>query len=254
MWLFGLAFLLFGRGGQKARFLGIGCLLYLAALALSHGKPYYAAPLLPLLFGAGGAALCLVLRGKARRLSCGALLAASGLALSPLALPLLTEETFLSYEKVLGMRPAPLEMRELGPLPQLFADQHGWHELVLGVARVYASLPKEEQDRALVYGRNYGVASAVEVLGPALGLPRGIAVSGHNQFWFWGLKEGRGDPFIMVSGEGENCGGAYREVVLAERLPGSPYAMPYENGHWLWICRGALARSPSWPGPARHFD
>jgi hypothetical protein len=254
LWLFGLAFLLFGRGGRKARFLGIACLLYLAAVVSGHGKPYYAAPILPLLFGAGGAAVCLVVGSRPRRLSYGALLAASGLALSPLALPLLTEETFLSYERVLGMRPAPMEQRELGPLPQLFADQHGWHELVLGVARVYASLPKEEQDRALVYGLNYGVASAVEVLGPALGLPKGIAVSGHNQFWFWGLPEGRGDPFIMVSGESENCGGAYREVVLAERLPRTPYAMPYENGHWLWICRGALARSPWWPGPARHFQ
>jgi hypothetical protein len=94
-----------------------------------------------------------------------------------------------------------------------------------------------------------------KILGPEYGLPRGIAVSGHNQFWFWGIPAGRGDPSIVVSDPGENCGGGhYRQQVLAEQLPKVPYARPMDNGHTIWICRGASAPLRTlWPS-VRHFD
>jgi len=57
-----------------------------------------------------------------------------------------------------------------------------------------------------------------KILGPEYGLPRGIAVSGHNQFWFWGIPAGRGDPSIVVSDPGENCGGGHCSAQTG-RLP-----------------------------------
>ena len=79
-------------------------------------------------------------------------------------------------------------------LPQSHADQFGWREITAGVARVYHSLPAEEQAHAAVFSTHYGVPSALEILGPEYGLPRGIAISGHNQFWFWGSRRDSGLP------------------------------------------------------------
>jgi hypothetical protein len=42
----------------------------------------------------------------------------------------------------------------------------------------------------------------------------------------------------VVSDADEDCGGAFRERVLAARLPSSPWVMPYEDARWIWICRG----------------
>jgi len=254
-WLGGLGWLLFARRARAARFAGVGGLLYLLALAFGHGKPYYAAPLLPVLLGAGGAALSPVLVSRMAQRGYAAGLVASALLFCPLALPILPLRAFLAYERALPLRTAPLERHALGVLPQVFADQFGWHELAAAVARVYHSLPEGEREHALVFAHNYGVASAVEILGPEFGLPRGLAVSGHNQFWFWGVPAGRGDPVIVVSGPDENCGsGLFRERQLGEKLPPNPFVMPYENAHVIWICRGARQPPTALPPLVRHFD
>ena len=73
-------------------------------------------------------------------------------------------------------------------------------------------------------------------------MPRGLAVSGHNRLWVWGVPPGLGNPLLVVSYDREDCGGLFRERVLGERLPPTPYAMPYENGHAIWICRGCGRR------------
>jgi hypothetical protein len=255
LWLGGLLWLVLARGAGPARFLGVGGLLQLFLITLGHGKPYYAAPLLPLLLAGGGAAFTALFRAPAAALAYTAVLAASGLALAPMAVPILPEPALVAFQAVLGVRPTPMERLEQPVLPQVFADQHGWPELAAGVARVYRALPPEEQGRAAVYGANYGVASALEILGPAVGLPRGLAFSGHNSFWFWGLPHGRGDPLLLVGGPEEPpCRRWYREVALAAQLPRTPWVMPYEDAHAVWICRGARQPLTGIPPTARHFE
>jgi hypothetical protein len=255
IWLGGLLWLLLSRGARPARFAGVGGLLFLLLLTFGHAKPYYASPLLPIFLAAGGAAFAALVRSRAtRQVYCGAL-ALSALAFAPMAVPILPVEAFVAYQAALGLRTAPSERLAESVLPQIFADQFGWRELVAGIARAYRSLPPEQQRHAVVFGRNYGVAAAVDVLGPELGLPRGIAASGHNQYWLWGLPAGRGDPAIVVSDPDETClHGLFREQVEAERLAASPYAMPYESGHVLWICRGLERPATRMPDALRHFE
>jgi hypothetical protein len=131
---------------------------------------------------------------------------------------------------------------------------HGWRALAAAVARVYAKLPPEEQDTALVYGRNYGLAATVDVLGPELGLPPGLGVSGHNNYWIWGVPPGRGDPLIVIGNPTEDCGGLYQEVTLGEQLPHDPLVMPYEDAHAITICRGLRQPMPQLPERLRHFE
>src|SRR5439155_25004334 len=84
-----------------------------------------------------------------------ALLAVGGVITAPLALPLLPVETYIHYAAAIGIKPPRIETHELGKLPQMFADQHGWEEMAATVARVYQSLPPDERGRTAIFGSNY---------------------------------------------------------------------------------------------------
>jgi len=252
VWVAGLAWALSRAAGQ-ARFLGAGALLYLALLLATKGKPYYAAPVLPILFAAGGAAWERV-RARAVRVAVPSALVATGLALAPLGLPVLPEERFAGYQAAIRLAPAPLERHLPGPLPQILADQHGFEEMAAAAAAAFRALPPDEQRTAAIYAGNYGRAAAIDVLAAGAGLPP--AVSGHNSYFLWGAPPpGRGDPLLVLGDEGEDCGrGAWRTRTRAVRVAESPWAMPYERGLSVWICRG-LDRplAALWP-LVRHFE
>jgi hypothetical protein len=88
----------------------------------------------------------------------------------------------------------------------------------------------------VVFAQNYGEAAAIALHGRGLGVPP--VVSGHNQYFLWGVPEGRGDVVLVVSDDDEDCaGGAFRRRDLARRVPPSPWVMPYEDARRIWICR-----------------
>jgi hypothetical protein len=58
-------------------------------------------------------------------------------ALAPTMVPLLPVKTYIRYSAATHLAPPRIETHRLGPLPQLFADQFGWDEMVATVARVY---------------------------------------------------------------------------------------------------------------------
>lgn len=253
VWLAGLAWLLAARPARPFRFLGLGAAGLLVFLIASRGKPYYAAPALPMLFAAGGAAWEALLRPRWSRLAAPALVAAGGLSLAPMLVPLLPAQAFVRWQAAVGFRPKPLERQAQGVLPQIFADQFGWPELARAVAEVFAGLPPAERERAAVFAQNYGQAAALDLYGRPLGLPP--AASGHNQYFLWGPPPGRGEVVIVVGDQGEDCGrGAFRERELAARLPESPWVMPYESGRWIWICRQpTLPVEALWPR-LKHYE
>ena len=251
VWLAGLAWLLGARAARPFRFLGLGAALLLAFLVASRGKPYYAAPALPVLFAAGGVAWEGLLRPRWARLAAPALVAAVGLFLAPMLVPLLPVETFVRWQAAVGLRTQPLERAPLGVLPQIFADQFGWPELARGVAEVFSRLPAAERERAAVYAPNYGEAAALDLFGRPLGLP--AAASGHNQYFLWGPPPGRGEVVVAIGDRDEDCK-PYRRRELGAHLPESPWVMPYESGRWIWICREpAMPLSELWPR-LRHYE
>lgn len=253
LWTGGLGWLLVSRSGRRFRFLGVGAALYLALLLATRGKAYYFAPAIPVLVAAGAVSLEAVLRPRpavTRVAVAGAV--ALQLAFIPLAVPLLPESAVARYLGALGLTPPPLERDPQGPLPQVFADMHGWEALADEVARVAGSLPEAERRTAIVFGQNYGQAAAVDVLGAGRELPP--AVSGHNHYWIWGVPDGRGDPAIVIGDGDEDCGGFYRELVRVSRLPPDPWIRPAEDERTIWICRGATRPiAEVWPALRRYL-
>ena len=96
---------------------------------------------------------------------------------------------------------------ELGPLPQLFADQFGWEEMAATVARAFHALPPEVQAKTAIFGQNYGQAGAIDLFGPKYGLPK--AISGHQNYFLWGPRGYTGESMIVMGD---------RQERLAERV------------------------------------
>jgi hypothetical protein len=249
LWIAGLAWLLFSRRGRPYRALGIVWVVAFAVMAVQHSKPYYLGPAYPPLLAAGAIVLERA-RWRWARPAVAAVLLATGAALAPLAIPVLPVESFLAYQKALGVAPSPSEKNALGPLPQFFADRFGWAEMTAAVASVYEALPPEEKSRAVIVTSNYGEAGALRYYGRAYGLPP--AVSQHNSFWFWGPGRADVDVAIVVGVNPDSLRDAWTSVEETARVV-SPYAMPYEQRWPVLVCRGLkLPVEEAWR-KGRHF-
>lgn len=235
LWVGGLVWLLIDREGRRWRALGIAWLAVIAEMLLFDGRIYYPAPAYPMLFAAGGVAIEKWI-GSRRfvKPAYASVLAVSGAVLAPLFVPLLPPETLIRYQKAIGMSQPRIENHRLGPLPQLMADRFGWPEMAQVVARIYHSLPPEDQKRAAIFGQNYGQAGAIDHFGPALGLPK--AISGHVSYFLWGPRGYTGDVMIVMDDNRETLEKLFRSVEYGGRVQ-HPYSMPYQQFD-VWICRG----------------
>ncbi len=248
VWISGLAFLLGLRRARPWRALGWAYVAILVVMTFSHAKPYYLGPAYTLLFAAGGVALEGWTAGaRVRRLrpALVGVLLAGGALIAPLAKPLLSEDRLVRYSRALGIQPGTDERHEIGRLDQFFADMHGWPELAQAVARVYARLPEADRSRACVFGRNYGEAGAVDLFGPALGVPG--AISSHNSYFLWGPGGCTGEVLVVIGGGRESLEEKFASVEDAGTFT-CVDCMPYENHQTLWVARGLKQPlAQAWP-------
>jgi hypothetical protein len=251
LWLGGLTWLLAGRssqpGGAAGRVLGIIYLAVIAEMLLLDGRPYYPAPAYPMLLAAGGVALerWIAARGwRGAKTAYAAALALSGAVLAPLFVPLVPPETLIRYSRAIGLTQPRIENHRLGPLPQLMADRFGWQEMAEEVARVYRSLPPADRARVAIFGQNYGQAGAIDLFGPALGLPP--AISGHLSYFLWGPRGYTGEVMIVLDDRRETLERLFRSVELAGHVF-HPYSMPYQHFD-VFVCRGPRqSMAALWP-------
>ncbi len=237
LWLGGLAWLLASRAGSRYRFLGIAYLVTLAEFILLHGKHYYLAPIYPMLFAAGGVAierLCAVRYQWARPVLLAAIIGLAAL-LAPTILPLLPPEKLLAYMRAIRFEPPRTETSHTAALPQLFADQFGWEEMVRSVARAYGALSPEDQRRAGIFCQNYGQAGAIDFFGSKYGLPP--AVSGHQNYHLWGPREFSGELLLVIDWPGGDEPEQFRTVEDLGPVDSSPWAMPFEQRAHIYLCR-----------------
>lgn len=234
LWVGGLVWFLIDKEGRRWRALGIAWLAVMAQMFLFDGRIYYPAPAYPMLFAAGGVAIERWIKGRFVKPVYASVLALSGAVIAPVFVPMLPPEILIRYQKAIGMSQPRIETHKMGPLPQLMADRFGWPEMAQVVARIYHSLPPEDQKRAAIFGQNYGQAGAIDHFGPALGLPK--AISGHVSYFLWGPRGYTGDVMIVMDDDRETLQKLFRSVEYGGRVE-HPYSMPYEHFD-VWVCRG----------------
>src|SRR6202167_1627838 len=173
---------------RRWRVLGLTFVVFFVLMELAHAKNYYVFPIYPMLF-AGGAVVIeswLANRAAWTRVGAVAIMIIASLPLIPLVTWMLPPERLLAYQTAIGFKPARAEVHHESLLPQPIADQFGWPEMVSEVAAVYNSMPPDERAQTGIWAGNYGEAGAVNLFGPAYGLPR--AYSRHQNHWYWGPR------------------------------------------------------------------
>jgi hypothetical protein len=221
LWLAGL-WALFRE--PRHRVLGWTYVIVLIVMIRLEAKNYYVAPIYPMLFAAG--AVWFASKRRFVYATVGALALIGGLISLPLALPLTSPERYLAYQRALGEKPKPTEVSHNSEMPQRLADQFGWEEMVVKVARYYNSLPPEERKRTAIFAGNYGEAGAIDFYGPKYGLPP--AISGHQNYYLWGPRDTDGSSIIVI-GDDEPNPEMWESIIEFDRT-NHPYAMPAENG------------------------
>src|SRR5260370_35833078 len=96
-------------------------------------------------------------------------------------------QQFISYMEKLPFKVPRSEhshMRAI--LPQHFADQFGWEEMVATVNQAYGRLSPEERPGCGIFAQDYGQAAAIRFFGRSYGLPP--ARKCPQAFFLWGPR------------------------------------------------------------------
>jgi hypothetical protein len=117
---------------------------------------------------------------------------ARGLNWAGLAVALIAGIAFLLPVAPIGSRWFNVEMRANGDL----REEIGWPELVDRIAQIRDSLPAPEHASAGILTGNYGEAGAVDLYGPARGLPQALSIV--NSFWLRGYGDHPPQTLIVV--------------------------------------------------------
>src|SRR5215470_2155317 len=237
LWLAGLCWLFGSRDGRRYRVIGIIYQATLTEFIILHGKSYYLAPAYPMLFAAGGVATERIFAARLKWIKpvfIGVIIAMGALC-APLMLPILPPDMLVAYMRAIHMEPPRTETSDTGTLPQIFADQFGWEQMVGAVADAYRHLSPEDKKRAAIFCQNYGEAGAIDFFGPKLGLPP--AISGHQNYFFWGPRDWTGEVILVLDTDDDDDRKLFGSVEDLGQVASSPWAMPYERRRHIYLCR-----------------
>jgi hypothetical protein len=246
IFVIGLYFYLRSNDGNQLRALGLSYILLYVFMTVFDMKPYYLAPVYPMLY-AGGAVLVdrssILRKGKFRwfgsrpYLACLIIVA---MLLAPIAMPILSPPTLISNYGASDY--------QISPLP----DRYGWRGMVSNLSKAYDSLPASVKSQACIFTSNYGEASAVNFFGSSLGLPK--AISGHNNYYIWGPDSCTGQVLITIGIPLSTIQQAYKNVTTLTTNECS-YCISYEQVLPIYLCTNPNFTSLAtlWPA-VRHYD
>jgi len=249
IWITGVIALLFSPRFKAYRFLGWAYVVGFAVFVMLHGKNYYLAPIYPVLLAAGAVVIDDAIdriRQPWLKPAMAVILLLGGAVFAPLAMPLLPIDPFIAYMNRLPIKPPRSEYHHArAVLPQHYADQFGWNEIVSEVAVAWNRIPPEERKDCGIFAQNYGQAGAIDFLGPKYGLPQSL--SGHQTWWLWGPRGYTGNCMVVLDDTRESLETHFEHVEYVGRTPDNPYAL--EKDLTVFICRqpkfGTLAAI--WP-------
>ena len=213
-----------------------------------HGKNYYLAPIYPMLLAAGAVTIESAIERSGRAWWKPAILVpllASGAWLAPIVVPVLPVDRTLAYLNALPFEvPRTEKSHAAAALPQHYADQFGWVDMVAVAGQAWNRIPAAERPGCGVFAQNYGQAGAIDFFGRRYGLPP--ALSGHQTYYLWGPRGYSGNCLIVVDDRREKLDQLFERVEYVG-TSNNPYAL---EGHIpVFLCRGTKFGSLAeiWP-------
>jgi MFS family permease len=244
LWMGGLAWLALGRSTRAWRFVAFTYLVFLAMMTTMHAKDYYVAPIYPVLFAAGAAGLRRITRTAWPTGIYAVVLALTLVFITgPVVLSILPPDRYDAYTGIFNPKASQSE-KFLSPLPQILSDRFGWPEMVQGFAARYNALPPDVRAHTGIFCHNYGEASAVNILGPAYGLPP--AISGHQNYFYWGWNNYTGESMLVLGKDRNDFTDKYEQVVDLGAFD-NPWTMDFEHLHYFWLHHRKNTYAQDWP-------
>jgi hypothetical protein len=188
LWVAGLYFFFVSPRGKPFRAIGWMFVVPMLLFVIAKGRDYYLAPAYPMLL-AGGAILWEGWIDSMRTRPAGVARTATGVALLLGAI--------IAAACILPIGPVNSHWwYAVGVKNDDLREEIGWPELVAAVAGIRDALPADEKPRVGILAANYGEAGAIDLYGPAYGLPQ--AISGTNSYWLRGYPEPPPQTLIVV--------------------------------------------------------
>ncbi|MBV9359421.1 MAG: glycosyltransferase family 39 protein [Chloroflexi bacterium] len=239
LWLVGLWFYFFSARGRRYRLLGWLYLIPAVLLLVLQGRSYYLAPAYPALLAAGSVVLEHWLAERSVRVrrvgqtATLAILALAGAVGGALSLPIAPVQS-------------PLWILT-SKVQDNFAEEIGWPELVATVAGIYTGLPPETRQQTGILAGNYGEAGAIDLYGPALGLP--TAISGADSYWLRGYPDPPPQNLIVLGDTADSLGAIFVTCDEVGRVTNSADVRNEETAHpQIFLCREPrTAWAELWP-------
>ncbi|HLZ11570.1 MAG TPA: glycosyltransferase family 39 protein [Candidatus Acidoferrum sp.] len=226
----GLWFLSAKEQGRRYAVVGWMVLATFLLFWVAKARFYYTAPIYPVLLAAGSVAF-----GNWRKT------AKRGMALTvdgvQWALILLNGALLAVF--VMPIAPfGGAAWRVTSKLHDQFREQIGWQDLTEHVAQIFSSLPAEERARTGILAGNYGEGGALNLYGPAMGLPH--AMAGTNSFWYRGYDSHEPQTVIVVGLEKEEAEANFTSCAVAAKNT-NRFGVENEESRDhpdIYLCRG----------------
>ena len=163
-----------------------------------------------------------------------ALLLGGGAYLAPVVVPVLSPDWFIAYMEHLPFKlPIMEHSHARAILPQWYADQFGWEEIVAETAQAFNQVAPAERADCGIFAQDYGQAGAIDFLGRRYGLPR--ALSGHQTWFLWGPRGYSGNCMIVLDDSKEVLEKYWAQVEYVGTSADNPYALEKEIS--VFICK-----------------
>jgi hypothetical protein len=239
IWITGLIALLFSSAFKPYRVLGWSYLVCYTVFFLLHGKNYYLAPIYPVLLAAGAVVIESALaqpRGAWLKPVIMVVLLSSGAYLAPVVIPVFSPDKFIAYTRTLPFKLPHMEHSHARAiLPQWYADQFGWEEIVAETAQAWNQLTPQERPDCGIFAQDYGQAGAIDFLGRRYRLPP--ALSGHQTYFLWGPRGYSGNCMIVLDDRKQVLELLWEKVRYVGTSADNPYAL--EKQIDVFVCKGA---------------
>lgn len=226
---------MFHHSLKQYRILSVSILLSVLFLSVSRGKSYYFYPITLTILPFGGLVWGSMIVEKRKWLMYPvSLLLVSGVFLIPFGLPVFPLENYLKNDY-------PYEKKEIpgGQRAIRFEERYSkekWSATIRAIKSAYETLPEDEKHSALIWGKHYGQAGAVNLFREKHHLP--AAFSLHGSFYTWLPK---GEMPVVTIGLAYNVSDFFQDYfneVTKIKTIYNPYSDNEEELYQhIYICR-----------------
>ncbi len=244
IWLPGLYWLI--RTPGPWRMFGWLAVLTIGLLLVLHGKGYYTLGIYPFLIPAGAVFWETKLSKNWSRVALPTLLGLSSLIFIPIGVPLFSAEKLVRLMASPVFEPARRwEGNSIHALPQDYADMLGWLEMAALVDTAVAR--NGGTHNCLIYGDNYGEASAIGHFSPSL---EAVSFSDSYLLWVPDTLPAYINTFIYVNDAlGEDVQNGFDNI---QKIGEVTNPLAREHGTGVWLCREPRGSFPDfWARRAR---